>query len=104
MYALSHYRCARNSETLSCSARQDLFAQIVTHHVKMLHGIGSALSVAADLVIVGAMLFYMQPARNPGMAKADGWYERTVVYGFNRGTAFTYVIDLVLSPCRVNAS
>ena len=104
MYALCHYKCARNSEPFSCSARQDLFAQIVTHHVKMLHGIGSALSVAADLVIVGAMLFYMQPARNPGMAKADGWYERTVVYGFNRGTAFTYVIDLVLSPCRVNAS
>ena len=104
MYAYCHYRCAQNSEPFSCSARQDLFAQIVTHHVKMLHGIGSALSVAADLVIVGAMLFYMQPARNPGMAKADGWYERTVVYGFNRGTAFTYVIDLVLSPCRVNAS
>ena len=96
MYALSHYRCARNSEPLSCSARQDLFAQIVTHHVKMLHGIGSALSVAADLVIVGAMLFYMQPARNPGMAKADGWYERTVVYGFNRGTAFTYVIETTI--------
>ena len=49
------------------------------------------METAADFAIVGAMFFYMQPARNPGMAKAEGPYEKAVVFGFNRGSAFTYV-------------
>lgn len=38
------------------------------------------------------MFFNMRPSRNPGMAIPEGFYEKTAVYGFNRGTAFTYVL------------
>ena len=65
-----------------------MFSQIVSHPVKLLRGVGFAAGAATDLAIVGAMFFYMQPSRNPGMATPDGLYEQVVVYGFNRGTAF----------------
>ncbi|EJF63153.1 hypothetical protein DICSQDRAFT_102187 [Dichomitus squalens LYAD-421 SS1] len=88
--------CALNLASVASIAQQDLFAHIVTHNVKLIRGIASALSVVADFVIVGAMLFYMQPARNPGMVIAKGWFEKTVVFGFNRGTVFTAVQTLAL--------
>ncbi|TBU39460.1 hypothetical protein BD309DRAFT_1022122 [Dichomitus squalens] len=87
---------ALNLASVASIAQQDLFAHIVTHNVKLIRGIASALSVVADFVIVGAMLFYMQPARNPGMVIAKGWFEKTVVFGFNRGTVFTAVQTLAL--------
>ena len=71
------------------SAHETLFADILTSRVKLLRGVGSALSLVSDFVVVGAMFYHMQPGRNPGMASPDGFYEKVVVYGFNRGTAFT---------------
>ena len=71
------------------SAHETLFADILTSRVKLLRGVGSALSLVSDFVVVGAMFYHMQPGRNPGMASPDGFYETVVVYGFNRGTAFT---------------
>ncbi len=64
---------------------------LITSRVRLLRGVGSALALASDFVIVAAMFYHMQPARNPGMARANGLYEKIVVYGFNRGTAFTAV-------------
>ena len=67
---------------------------MVTNEVKLLRGVGFALAVVTDISILGAMFYHMQPTRNPGMAVPNGWYEKLVVYGFNRGTAFTYVFCL----------
>nr|VWP01046.1 Uncharacterized protein [Ganoderma boninense] len=77
-------------------ARQDLFFEIVTNSVKVFRGIGLGIAVAADIVIVGAMFWCMQPSRNPGMAKPEGFYENAIVYCFNRGTVFTVIQILFL--------
>ncbi|KAI1793283.1 hypothetical protein LXA43DRAFT_1092834 [Ganoderma leucocontextum] len=77
-------------------ARQDLFFEIVTNSVKIFRGIGLAIAVAADILIVGAMFWYMQPSRNPGMAKPQGLYENAIVYCFNRGTVYTAIQILFL--------
>ena len=76
---------------LPLSAQQDFFFEIVTNNVKIFRGIGLGIAVATDVAIVGAMFWYMQPSRNPGMAKPEGLYENAIVYCFNRGTVFTFV-------------
>ncbi|TFK83814.1 hypothetical protein K466DRAFT_647466 [Polyporus arcularius HHB13444] len=89
--AISAAGCALSIAGIAQSAQETLFVDLITSRVRLLRGVGSALALASDFVIVAAMFYHMQPARNPGMARANGLYEKIVVYGFNRGTAFTAV-------------
>ncbi len=68
--------------------KQTLFVDIVSSQVKVFRGIAFAFNAIANWAIVGTMVFYMQPTRNPGMALPADLYERIVVFGFNRGTSF----------------
>ncbi|KAI0770518.1 hypothetical protein C8Q74DRAFT_1369673 [Fomes fomentarius] len=80
--------CALNLVGVVQMGKQTLFVDIVSSQVKIFRGVAFAFNVVANCAIVGAMLFYMQPTRNPGMALPTDLYERIVVFGFNRGTSF----------------
>ncbi|RPD62217.1 hypothetical protein L226DRAFT_559002 [Lentinus tigrinus ALCF2SS1-7] len=90
--------CALSIAGIAQSAQETLFADILTSRVKLLRGVGSALALVSDFIIVAAMFYYMQPTRNPGMSVPSGFYETAVVYCFNRATAFTagQVISLIV--------
>ncbi|KAJ8463876.1 hypothetical protein ONZ51_g9962 [Trametes cubensis] len=101
--ALALAAFAFNLATIAKLIHQPLFAQVVSSGVKLLKGISTGLILAADLLIAGSMLWYLRPSRNPGMALPEGWYEKIVVYGINRGTCFAVfqlavLITLVTMP------
>ncbi|KAH9847888.1 hypothetical protein C2E23DRAFT_473697 [Lenzites betulinus] len=82
---------------------QSMFHQVVSQSVKLTKGICWGLSIGADLLITASKLWYLRPGVKPGMARPDGWYEKAVVYGVNRGTSFTIfqiisLITLVTMP------
>ncbi|KAH9924273.1 uncharacterized protein BXZ73DRAFT_103562 [Epithele typhae] len=93
---------AMNLAGVVSMSSQDLFINIVTPLAKILAGISFGLLSLCDIVILGSMYFYMQPKRNPGMAMPEGWYEKAVVYCFNRGTAFT-IMQVVVTIVFVAA-
>ena len=62
---------------------------MISNQVKLFRGVASALSAATNAAIMGAMLYYLQPQRNPGMARPEDMYEKLVIYAFNRGSVFT---------------
>ncbi|KAI0714017.1 hypothetical protein C8T65DRAFT_645237, partial [Cerioporus squamosus] len=87
--AIATAGCALSIAGIVRSAQETLFVDLITSRVRLLRGVGAALALASDLVIVAAMFYHMQPARSPGMARATGLYEKVVVFGFNRGTAYS---------------
>ncbi|CCM04920.1 uncharacterized protein FIBRA_07117 [Fibroporia radiculosa] len=77
---------------------QPLFYNFVNHTIKVLTGVQYGLSTLCDLIIVGALFYYLQRERFPGLKVAQGWYEYVAVCFINRGTCFTLLqfVSLVL--------
>ncbi|CDO71683.1 hypothetical protein BN946_scf184915.g27 [Trametes cinnabarina] len=80
-----------------------LFSRVGTSGIRLTKGIAGGIVVAVDVLIAGSMLFYLRPVRNPGMVVPEGWYDKVVVYGVNRGTCFAIfhvavLITLVTMP------
>ncbi|KAH9889812.1 hypothetical protein C8Q73DRAFT_705575 [Cubamyces lactineus] len=101
--ALALAAFAFNLATIAKLIHQPLFSRVVSSGVKLTKGISTGLVLAGDLLIAGSMLWYLRPSRNPGMALPNGWYEKIVVYGINRGTCFAIfqvavLITLVTMP------
>ncbi|KAI0643154.1 hypothetical protein C8Q79DRAFT_1013121 [Trametes meyenii] len=69
-------------------ADEMFFSRMISEHVKLTKSICWGLSLGADLLIVLSLLWYLRLTRNPGMATPEGWYEKIVVYGVNRGACF----------------
>ncbi|KAI0670953.1 hypothetical protein C8Q78DRAFT_1033045 [Trametes maxima] len=84
-------------------ANETFFSNMISENVKLTKSICWGLSFGADLLIVLSMLWYLRAIRNPGMATPEGWYEKIVVYGVNRGSCFAVfqaaaLITLVTMP------
>ncbi|KZT11851.1 uncharacterized protein LAESUDRAFT_746665 [Laetiporus sulphureus 93-53] len=79
-------------------SQQPFFYNFVDHVVEVLTGVQYGLSTLCDIIIVGALLYYVTPARYPGMKSIEGWYEYIAVFFINRGTCFTLLqlVSLIL--------
>ncbi|OSD07379.1 hypothetical protein PYCCODRAFT_1430635 [Trametes coccinea BRFM310] len=75
---------------------ESLFSRVGASGIRLTKGISGGLVAAADVLVAGSMLFYLRPTRNPGMAVPEGWYDKLVVYGVNRGTCFAIFHIIVL--------
>ncbi|KAI9058195.1 hypothetical protein FKP32DRAFT_1597264 [Trametes sanguinea] len=77
-------------------SHESLFSRVGASGIRLTKGISGGLVVAADVLVAGSMLFYLRPARHPGMVVPEGWYDKLIVYGVNRGTCFAIFHILVL--------
>jgi len=69
--------------------KQRWLTALGTPIMEIVAGISQGFAALADIMIVIALSYYLQPSRNPRMRPPEGWFDKFVTYFINRGVCVT---------------
>ncbi|TFK52508.1 hypothetical protein OE88DRAFT_1734485 [Heliocybe sulcata] len=91
--------------------KQKRLSELATTHMKVVASLSQALATLADVLITGALMWYLSPKRNDLMKgkSPKGWFDKLVTYAINRGTTvsviqFAYLLAVSSSAVGIRLS
>ncbi|EPQ54522.1 hypothetical protein GLOTRDRAFT_139097 [Gloeophyllum trabeum ATCC 11539] len=86
---------------------QKRLSELATTHMKVVAALSQGLATLADIMITGALMWYLSPSRNVLMKgkTPNGWFEKLCTYVINRGTCvaviqLAYLLAFVIVPAK----